>query len=86
MARQPLPKNVRLLGRLEDGTPYFAPLGEIPYDSDEDRVQCHLCGGWYRVVDSTHLIKVHGWNVTEYRERLGLLSKDATCARGVSGE
>jgi hypothetical protein len=29
-----------MVGRLADGTPYFAPLGELPYDPDEDRVQC----------------------------------------------
>lgn len=29
---------------LADATPYFVPLGEIPYDPDEDKVQCHLCG------------------------------------------
>jgi hypothetical protein len=34
---------------------YFAPLGEIAYDADEDRVQCHLCGQWYRVIAGSHL-------------------------------
>ena len=33
---------------LKDGTVLHAPLGELPYDPIEDRVQCHLCGGWYR--------------------------------------
>lgn len=59
-------------------------MGEIPYDPDEDRVQCHLCGGWYRIIGGTHLIKVHGWTVQEYRERFGLLSADVTCAQGLS--
>src|ERR1700694_6046704 len=36
-----------LVGRLEDGTPYFAPLGQLLWDPEEDRVQCHLCGGWF---------------------------------------
>lgn len=36
--------------RLEDGTPYVGELGELAYDPDEDKVQCHLCGGWYRVI------------------------------------
>ena len=40
---------------LEDGTPYFGELGELAYDPDEDRVQCHLCGRWYRFVGSSHL-------------------------------
>ena len=44
------------VGRLPYGTPYFAPIGEVPYDPDEDRVQCHLCGGWFKLIGSTHLI------------------------------
>ena len=82
--RQPLPEDLTAVGRLADGTVYYAPLGQIPYDADEDRVQCHLCGGWYRIVGGTHLRKIHGWTVTEYRERLGLLAKDATASRGLS--
>ena len=31
--------------RLEDGTRYVGQLGELAYDPDEDKVQCHLCGG-----------------------------------------
>jgi hypothetical protein len=46
------------LGRLPDGTPYFAPLGELAYDPAEDRVQCHLCGRWYRVIAGSHLHRV----------------------------
>lgn len=68
------------VGRLADGTPYFAPLGEMAYDSDEDRVQCHLCGGWFRIVGSSHLISKHGWSVAEYRRQFGLLAEDPTCA------
>jgi hypothetical protein len=49
-----------LVGRLEDGTPYFAPLGQLLWDSEEDRVQCHLCGGWFRFLGSSHLIRTSG--------------------------
>ena len=41
--------------RLEDGTPYVGQLGELAYDPDEDKVQCHLCGGWYRAIGSSHV-------------------------------
>jgi hypothetical protein len=40
--------------RLADGTPYFGSLGEIAYDRDEDKVQCHLCGEWFRQVGGSH--------------------------------
>jgi hypothetical protein len=42
-------------GRLPDGTPYFAPLGELPYDPDEDEIQSHLCGDWFRLVGASHV-------------------------------
>lgn len=73
-----------MIGRLADGTPYFAPLGEIPYDPDEDRVQCHLCGQWLRMIGSAHLSRGHGWTLAHYREAFALLKGEPTCARGTS--
>jgi hypothetical protein len=72
------------LGRLPDGTPYFAPLGEIAYDPDEDRVQCHRCGCWYRGIAGSHLHRVHGWTIDEYREAFRLMKGVPTVAVGVS--
>lgn len=40
--------------RLEDGMPYYGMLGELAYDAEEDKVQCHLCGGWYRAIGGSH--------------------------------
>ena len=73
-----------IIGRLPDGTPNFAPLGEIPYDPDEDRVQCHLCGKWLRMIGSTHLTRRHGWTLAQYRDVFGLLKGEPSCARGTS--
>jgi hypothetical protein len=50
---RPRRSQATLVGRLPDGTPYFAPIGELPYDADDDRVQCHLCGDWFRIVGLT---------------------------------
>jgi hypothetical protein len=41
--------------RLADGTVYYGRIGEIAYDPEEDKVQCHLCGGWFRCVGGPHL-------------------------------
>jgi Probable Zinc-ribbon domain len=71
----------KALGRLRDGTPYFAPLGEITYDPDEDRVQCHLCGEWFRTIGGAHLIRRHCWTLAQYRDAFALLKGDPTCAR-----
>lgn len=58
------------VGRLADGTPYFAPLGRMV--ADEDRVCCHLCGRWFLSVAS-HL-RVHGWTKDGYVAAFGLES------------
>jgi predicted nucleic acid-binding Zn-ribbon protein len=72
------------LRRLADGTPYFGRLGELAYDPDEDRVQCHVCGGWFRLLGSSHLRRTHGWTLAEYREAFRLPVKVPTCSRDLS--
>ena len=72
------------LRRLADGTPYFGQLAELAYDPDEDRVQCHLCGEWFRFLGSSHLRRTHGWTLVEYREAFHLPVKVATCSRDLS--
>ena len=62
------------LGRLPDGTPYYAPLGELPVDTDAGLVQCHLCGYWFRQLHHPHLGR-HGYTVDEYREAFGLRAR-----------
>jgi hypothetical protein len=49
----------------------FAPVGELPYDPHEDRVQCHLCGRWFRALAPGHLRR-HDLTADEYREIAGL--------------
>ncbi len=72
------------MGRLDDGTPYFAPLRELPRDPDEDLVQCHLCGEWFRFLGSTHLRRTHGWTLARYREAFQLRESISTCSRAIS--
>ena len=56
----------RPIGRLDDGTPIYAPIGEMLQDGD--RVRCHLCGRWLRMVAGQHLIAAHEMTTDEYRE------------------
>jgi rubrerythrin len=72
------------VGHLADGTPYYAPLGQLPYDPDEDRVQCHLCGEWFCQVGGSHLLRKHGWTMGEYRRAFGLPKRISVCSVGVS--
>src|ERR1700761_3171201 len=55
-------------GVLADGTPYYAPMGEIV--SDGTTVTCHLCGRSLKSV-SAHL-RVHGWSKAAYCQAFGL--------------
>ena len=75
-----------LVGRLEDGTPYFAPLGQLLWDPDEDRVKFHLCGGWYRFLGSSHLLRTHGWTLARYREAFHLRGNVPTCSEQLSAD
>ncbi len=55
-------------GVLDDGTAYFAPIGEVV--TDDDKVACHLCGRLFRSV-TAHL-RSHGWTKDRYCEAFGL--------------
>jgi AraC-like DNA-binding protein len=55
-------------GVLADGTPHYAPIGEIV--SDGTTVTCHLCGRSLKSV-SAHL-RLHGWTKAAYCEAFGL--------------
>ena len=57
-----------MAGVLGDGTPYYAPFGEVV--ADESRVTCHLCGRTFRSVPA-HLAS-HGWTKERYCEAFGL--------------
>jgi len=57
-----------IVGVLGDGTPYFAPLGQVV--ADGAHVTCHLCGRTFRSV-AAHLAS-HGWTKAQYCEAFGL--------------
>ncbi|MFL5860654.1 MAG: hypothetical protein ACJ780_07730 [Solirubrobacteraceae bacterium] len=47
---------------------------------DDDRVQCHLCGRWLRLVGGSHLTRTHGWSLDEYRNAFHLFATTTTAA------
>jgi DNA-directed RNA polymerase subunit RPC12/RpoP len=68
-------------GVLRDGTPYFGRLGELAYDADEDKIQCHLCGDWFKWVGGMHLKYRHpDWTIAEYRRAFDLNQSQVTMA------
>lgn len=69
---------------VEDGTPYSRRSGQLLWDSEEDRVQCHLCGAWFRFLGSSHPIRTRGWTLAEYREAFQLRANVPTCSEQLS--
>src|SRR5918992_5849082 len=61
-----------VVDRALDGTPLYAPRGELPVEVDGSAVQCHLCGGWFRHIGSVHVLHAHGMTAAEYRQLVGL--------------
>jgi len=57
-----------VVGVLGDGTPYFAPIGQV--EAEGTLVTCHLCGRTFRSV-AAHLAS-HGWTKAQYCEAFGL--------------
>ena len=49
----------------------YGQLGLLTYDQLEDKVQCHLCGSWFRCL-GVHVFRTHGLAADEYRENFGL--------------
>ena len=53
------------------------------YDDTEDKVQCHICGKWWRHVGS-HVHVSHDMSAREYKDQFGLTQKIALCATSIS--
>lgn len=69
---QPLQKAVPPYMPYEKGHGY---MGVMLLDTSSDRVQCHVCGWWYKSL-SSHL-KTHGTNAREYKKEVGLYQSEA---------
>lgn len=52
-------------------TSWFGKKGRLSYDPVEDKVQCHICGNWYKKLEA-HVWPKHGLLADEYREEFGL--------------
>lgn len=57
------------LRKFEGGYGY---LGVLSYDKSKGKVQCHLCGLLFRMINNGHLGRIHGITAREYKEKTGL--------------
>lgn len=49
----------------------YGAVGVLAYDAGADRVQCHVCGAWFKKLTSFHLAR-HGLSIKDYKARFGL--------------
>lgn len=66
------------VGMLADGTPYYAPIGEVVMDGS--LVTCHLCGRALRSV-TAHL-RAHGWTWRRWQANAPSLRRGCGGRRG----
>ena len=55
--------------------------GVVLYDQEDDRVQCHICGLWFKHLLSH--IKIHKLVSKEYKDRFGLYRKEPLMSLGL---
>lgn len=70
---RPMQKSIPPYMPYKEGHGY---LGVLLVDTDTDRVQCHLCGRWYKMVNGKHLEKIHKLTSVEYKEKVGLYKSE----------
>ncbi|MCW2898708.1 MAG: hypothetical protein JWO67_973 [Streptosporangiaceae bacterium] len=71
------------VGRLDDGTPVFAPVGRMTAVDGHRRVLCHACGEPLAHLAAAHLAR-HGFTTTGYRQRFGLRPGASLTAPGTA--
>lgn len=49
----------------------YGTMGVLAYDPIEDKVECHICGKWFRGLN-THIRQRHNYTTDDYREEFGL--------------
>ncbi|MGY2004249.1 MucR family transcriptional regulator [Blastococcus sp. SYSU DS1024] len=59
------------IGRLDDGTPVYAPPGRLLAVDGQRRVRCHACGALLAHISADH-VRRHGLTPDGYRSRFGL--------------
>lgn len=65
------------------GKKTFGYIGMVLYDRAEDKVQCGICGEWFRSLGN-HVFQKHGMTAKEYKDKFGLYYKTALCSKEVS--
>ncbi len=76
---RPLYKAVEPFMEVKKG---FGFLGVVQYDDIEDKIQCHVCGKFFKHL-GLHLAK-HDYRARDYKEEFGLTLRTPLCSKGIS--
>lgn len=57
-------------------------LGVIIYNKTKDKIQCHVCGKFYRALSGSGHLKLHEMTNDEYKEKFEIDRTVALCAEG----
>lgn len=57
-------------------------LGIILYNKSKDRIQCHVCGKFYRALSGSGHLKLHEMTNDEYKEKFEIDRTVVLCAEG----
>ncbi len=60
----------------------FGYLGVISYNKNKDKIQCHICGKFFRSLGTSAHLKVHNITNDEYKERFGIARTVALVSEG----
>lgn len=55
----------------------FGFVGALVFDTETDKIQCHLCGHWFKALNSNHLRREHNMSAGEYKDIVGLNQSSA---------
>ncbi len=64
---------------------HYGFMGVILCDTSSDRVQCHLCGLWFKSIGGRHILLKHDMTHREYKKRFGLYMKEPLMSPGTMG-
>lgn len=61
---------------------YHGYLGVIAYNKKKDKIQCHICGLFFRALSGSGHLKIHGINGDEYKEKFSIARTVALVGEG----
>ena len=59
-------------------------LGIIQYSDDSNKIQCHICGKYFKHLCSSHVPRIHHMTAYEYKKEFGLCNNSGLVGKETS--